>query len=84
MLKSYSESMSDIQDEEVPAEVRRHWERRARAAGLPLGECLLRKMLRDAQSPGNVELFAEIDRTGTTQVSIDELVAVIREDRDSR
>ena len=84
MLKSYPETMSDIRSEAVPAEVREHWERRAQAAGLPLDEYLLRKMIRDAQRPSNAEIFAEIDQTTTAHLSGEEAVEALRELRESR
>jgi hypothetical protein len=76
--------MEDIRDEAVPTEVRRHWERRAQAAGLPLDEYLLRKMLRETQRPTNAEIFEKINRTATGHLSPEEAVEAQRELRESR
>ncbi|WP_100448308.1 hypothetical protein [Glycomyces xiaoerkulensis] len=84
MLENHDDDMDDMRDESVPVEVRRHWERRVQAAGLPLDEYLLRKMPHDAPQPTNGEIFAEIDRTATDTISTEEIVETLRELRESR
>ncbi|GAB3999161.1 hypothetical protein GCM10029992_27130 [Glycomyces albus] len=84
MIESYAGAMKNIQVKGVPDEIHRVWKRRAAAAGMSLQEYLHRKLVREAQRPTAAELFERIEHRGGPNLDHDEIVEMIREDRDSR
>ena len=79
--------MPSIQIKNVPPDVHRTLRRRAAEAGMSLQEYLLADLTERARQPTLEEIFARIEREETDRVqgvSIDEIVRIIREDRDSR
>jgi hypothetical protein len=79
--------MPSIQIKNVPPDVHRTLRRRAAEAGMSLQEYLLADLTERARQPTLEEIFREIEqeRTGGVRgVPIDEIVRIIREDRDSR
>ncbi|WP_143014784.1 FitA-like ribbon-helix-helix domain-containing protein [Glycomyces harbinensis] len=76
--------MKNIQVKNVSDEVHRVWKTRAAAAGMSLQEFLLRKLTREAQQPTVAEVFARVEHRGGPALDHDEIVAMIREDRDAR
>jgi plasmid stability protein len=84
MLESYSGAMKNIQVKNVSDEVHRVWKTRAAAAGMSLQEYLHRKLTEEAQRPTTAELFERIEHRGGPKLDHEEIVQMIREDRDSR
>lgn len=84
MLESYHETMKNIQVKNVSDEVHRVWKTRAAAEGMSMQEYLHRKLTREAQQPTVAEVLARVEHRGGPKLDHDEIVAMIREDRDSR
>ncbi|MCD0446598.1 hypothetical protein LO763_23550 [Glycomyces sp. A-F 0318] len=84
MIESYAETMKNIQVKNVPDEVHRVWKTRAAAEGMSLQEYLLRKLTREAQRPTVAEVLARVEHRGGPALDHDEIVAMIREDREAR
>jgi plasmid stability protein len=84
MLESYAETMKNIQVKNVSDEVHRVWKTRAAAEGMSLQEFLHRKLTREAQQPTVAEVFARVEHRGGPVLDHDEVVAMLREDRESR
>jgi antitoxin FitA len=79
--------MPSIQIKNVPPDVHRTLRRRAAEAGMSLQEYLLADLTERARQPTLEEIFREIEQERTDAVRgvpIDEIVRIIREDRDSR
>jgi antitoxin FitA len=78
--------MPSIQIKHVPPDVHRVLRRRAADAGMSLQEYLLKTLTEQARQPTLEEVFERIERdaSGVTGVSIDEIVQIIRDERDSR
>jgi plasmid stability protein len=74
-----------IQIKNVPPDVHRTLRRRAAEAGMSLQEYLLAELTERARQPTLEEIFRDIEREATgVRVDMDEIVRLIREDRDSR
>jgi plasmid stability protein len=84
MSTTYTQNMKNIQVKNVPDDVHRVWKTRAAAEGMSLQEYLLRKLTREAQQPTVAEVFARVEHRGGPALDHDEIVEMIREDRDSR
>jgi hypothetical protein len=78
-------TMPSIQIKHVPPDVHRVLRRRAAGAGMSLQEYLLKTLTEHARQPTLDEVFERIERdaTGVTGVSLDELVQIIGDERDS-
>jgi antitoxin FitA len=77
--------MPSIQIKNVPPDVHRTLRRRAAEAGMSLQEYLLAELTEQARQPTLREIFDRIEREETEgSVDLDEVVRIIRQDRDSR
>jgi hypothetical protein len=77
--------MPSIQIKNVPDDVHRVLRRRAAEAGMSLQEYLLANLTEQARQPTLEEIFRRIEDEETGVVGdIDEIVRIIREERDSR
>jgi plasmid stability protein len=77
--------MPSIQIKNVPPDVHRTLRRRAAEAGKSLQEYLLAELTEQARQPTLEEIFRDIEKERTgVRVDLDEIVRLIREDRDSR
>ena len=86
--RRYRGEMATIQIKHVPAETHAVLRRRAAEAHQSLQEYLLAKLVEEAARPTNAEIFddieAEFEREGGgPQISVQEIVEIIREDRES-
>jgi plasmid stability protein len=78
-------TMPSIQVKNVPPDVHRILRTRAAAAGMSLQEYLLAELTERARQPTLREIFDRIEREETEgSVELDEVVRIIRKDRDSR
>jgi plasmid stability protein len=84
MLESYTGTMKNIQVKNVSDEVHRVWKTRAAAAGMSLQEYLHRKLTQEAQRPTVAEVLARVEHRGGPKLDRDEIVSMLREDRESR
>lgn len=81
--------MVHIQVRDVPKHVHAKLKERAAAAGQSLQEYLVQLLTYEAETSTNAELLAEIEREMAEHPedyatgSLDEIVAIIREDRES-
>jgi antitoxin FitA len=77
--------MPSIQIKNVPDDVHRVLRRRAAEAGMSLQEYLLANLTEQARQPTLEEIFRRIEDEATGGTGdIDEIVRIIREERDSR
>jgi antitoxin FitA len=84
--RAVESAVPSIQIKNVPPDVHRTLRRRAAEAGMSLQEYLLGQLTEQARQPTLEEIFERIERdeTGVTGVSLDEIVQIIRDERDSR
>jgi len=87
--RRYGGHMVSIQIKHVPEETHAVLRRRAAAAHQSLQEYLRAKLIEDAASPTNAEIFDEIEAEferegGGPQIGLDEIVRIIRDERESR
>jgi antitoxin FitA len=75
--------MKNIQVKNVSDEVHRVWKTRA-AAGMSLQEYLHRKLTHEAQRPTVAEVLARVEHRGGPKLDRDEIVSMLREDREPR
>ena len=76
--------MPSVQIKNVPDDVHRTLRTRAAANGQSLQEFLLALLVEEASRASLDEVLDRLDRLSGGSVSIEEAVAVIREDRDRR
>lgn len=77
--------MPSVQIKHVPEDVHAVLRRRAALAGQSLQEYLLAKLVKEAGAEPIEEIFARVERERSgVSIDIDEVVAIIRSDRDSR
>jgi len=78
--------MPNIQVKNIPDDVHKVWKHRAVEAGQSLQEYLRAKLVADASVPTREEWLRGLESRPDTgaRVSFDEVVRIIREDRDSR
>lgn len=77
-------SVPSIQVKDVPVEVHATLRRRAAAAGQSLQEYLLGHLTEEASTPTLGELFDRIGERSGGHITMDDAVAAVRADRDSR
>ncbi len=81
----YTPRVPSVQIKNVPPEVLGIWKHRAVEAGQSLQEYLLAKLVEDASVPTREEWLKRLESRPDTgsRVPLDEIVRIIREDRDS-
>ena len=83
--RRYRGEMATIQIKHVPAETHAVLRRRAAEAHQSLQEYLLGKLIEDAATPSNAEIFDEIEREDLGgRIGLAEAAEIIRELRDGR
>lgn len=75
--------MPNIQIKNVPESVHRVWRHRAAEAGQSLQEYLLAKLTDEAALPTREEWLRRVDSRSGSSVPVEEIVQIIREDRES-
>jgi plasmid stability protein len=84
MALTWGVDMPSIQIKNVPPDVHRVLRRRAAEAGMSLQEYLLAELTAQARQPTLEEILEDAGReTGGTNLSTEEWVRLIREDRES-
>ena len=76
--------MPSVQIKNVPPEVHRVWKHRAVEAGQSLQEYLLAKLIEEASVPTREEWLKRLESRSGGRAPTDEVVRLIRADRDSR
>ena len=75
--------MATIQVKHVPDDVHHVLQRRARAAGKSLQEYLLGELCERAREPSIDEWIDEVEERADGRFSVDDVVGVLRADRES-
>jgi antitoxin FitA len=76
--------MPSIQVKDVPDDVHAVLRRRAAVAGQSLQEYLLAHLIQEASTPTLGELFDRIEQRSGGRFTMEDAVAAVRADRDSR
>ena len=83
-LWRYPHLVATIQVKHVPDDVHQILQRRAKAAGQSLQEYLLARLAEEARQPSLDEWLADVGERATGRFSVDDVVGIIRADRDTR
>jgi plasmid stability protein len=74
--------MPTMQIKNLPPDVHRTFQRRAVEAGQSLQEYMLARLTEEARTPTLEELFERVEKRSGLNISLDEAVQYIREDRE--